>query len=1318
MPEKYRLRVVSLVSGAVDTTLADRSDVFIEVNDPASGTTVLQIRDDGVSISGNLTVNGTAYVAEGVAENDLSNVSDEDFFAKADQAGLAAKDLTNVVDADFLAKADQAGLAKKDLTNILDADFLAKGEQAGLADVDFANVANSDFLAKAQSSGVLPEQLYWGYQDFAAGGITSVNVTLTANQNGTNAFFDTTKLTGRAFIANADDLNKYVYTGTTQLFSSKVKVNAYSGAAITLSAVPHASYNCRVYYEILCQQPAANYQLPIAILSPTGADNIVNSLTTDNIAEGANNLYFTNTRGIGATLTGFASTPGSVTNTDSILSALQKIVGNVAALVTGVSSVFGRGGAVTAQSGDYTASQVTNTPAGTISDTNVQNAVNTIASRTAYFISAGQVNYVDLSRGNDSTGDGTEAKPFKTLAGLLASSPNLGTKQVIYLKGVGNTGGFSVTMPNTSTIYIVLDEKAELNSNLVMPVGCGGIYIIGGSITNNVINNSASSLYCLNNLKISGAITNNSSGYCEISNLNDGDAAAVSNTGSALFVVRYAKTLASANNSGAGTLSLFNIGSCLTPPAKSDGNLFVDTIQNIVQNASQQSVVSSGSNAGLLGINNCNFLQLFPSASKGKIHQTNTNASHTTILGSNYGLNRTGSTLNGVVQYSSQGYVLAGLLSQRPAAYTSASQHYIDETGKIYYSDGLNWSQVGATSAVWGNITGTLSNQTDLQTALNAKENTVAAGTSSQYYRGDKTFQTLNKAAVGLSNVDNTSDADKPISNATQIALNAKQNSLGISPSTSIAHQVVKIKSDGSGYDTGTNIPAYTTTQRDALSNVPTNHIIFNSTSKTFQRYTGSAWEDAGIPYTNSYVGTFTSANFAGGTLTIAAATHGLGASSNLFIRVLNASFVDVTSGVLISINDTTGDISIQVTIGLEFSGKVLVYKASNTPYLAEIPDNAITNAKLAQMPDATVKANRSGATANAVDYPCVQTATVNSVVARDANANFAGNRVVQKYLSQATSASGTLTLTNTAPETIILTGTATGYSVVLPDATTLEYLTSGLLLNRFTIINSSSQSVSVKNSAGTVLYTHAAGAILDLACTSTATAAGVWLKTNPSVITNTITYTSNATYNPSANLLYAIIEMVGGGGAGGTAPTTNSLQRSCSSGGGGGGYLKAYLTPVNIGTTKTVVVGQGGLGATPSPTAATDSTFGGNMLVAGAGPTGAIGVAGPNTTSSSGAGGTNSYTLPASQIILNVNGGRSGNSFCSSTPVFFAGAGGSSVLGSGAPSGMSNNDYSAFDGTGFGGGGRGSVNGLSTSARSGGSGSNGVVIITEYIRS
>ncbi|MDI6033977.1 hypothetical protein QLS91_12925, partial [Flavobacterium sp. LB2P84] len=64
-----------------------------------------------------------------------------------------------------------------------------------------------------------------------------------------------------------------------------------------------------------------------------------------------------------------------------------------------------------------------------------------------------------------------------------------------------------------------------------------------------------------------------------------------------------------------------------------------------------------------------------------------------------------------------------------------------------------------------------------IQTQLNTKQATITAGTTAQYWRGDKTFQTLDKVAVGLGNVDNTTDLNKPISTATQTALNGKQAS-------------------------------------------------------------------------------------------------------------------------------------------------------------------------------------------------------------------------------------------------------------------------------------------------------------------------------------------------------------------------------------------------------------------------------------------------------------------------------------------------------------------------------------------------------------
>jgi hypothetical protein len=55
-----------------------------------------------------------------------------------------------------------------------------------------------------------------------------------------------------------------------------------------------------------------------------------------------------------------------------------------------------------------------------------------------------------------------------------------------------------------------------------------------------------------------------------------------------------------------------------------------------------------------------------------------------------------------------------------------------------------------------------------------SREPSIAAGLSTQYWRGDKTWQTLDKGTIGLSNVDNISDVDKPISTLVQTELDLK----------------------------------------------------------------------------------------------------------------------------------------------------------------------------------------------------------------------------------------------------------------------------------------------------------------------------------------------------------------------------------------------------------------------------------------------------------------------------------------------------------------------------------------------------------------
>jgi hypothetical protein len=65
------------------------------------------------------------------------------------------------------------------------------------------------------------------------------------------------------------------------------------------------------------------------VSSINGQTGVVN-LGTGDLGESGGNLYFTATRAIGAALAGFTANAGTVAATDSILQALQKVVGNIA----------------------------------------------------------------------------------------------------------------------------------------------------------------------------------------------------------------------------------------------------------------------------------------------------------------------------------------------------------------------------------------------------------------------------------------------------------------------------------------------------------------------------------------------------------------------------------------------------------------------------------------------------------------------------------------------------------------------------------------------------------------------------------------------------------------------------------------------------------------------------------------------------------------------------------------------------------------------------------------------------------------------------
>ena len=118
---------------------------------------------------------------------------------------------------------------------------------------------------------------------------------------------------------------------------------------------------------------------------------------------------------------------------------------------------------------------------------------------------------------------------------------------------------------------------------------------------------------------------------------------------------------------------------------------------------------------------------------------------------------------------------------------------------------GFELATISGGSAAWGGITGTLSDQTDLNSALgfkaplasptftgtvsgitatmvglsnvtNIAQTSVTGLTGTQSVAAFKTGLSLVKADVGLGSVDNTSDAGKPVSTAQQTALDFKAN--------------------------------------------------------------------------------------------------------------------------------------------------------------------------------------------------------------------------------------------------------------------------------------------------------------------------------------------------------------------------------------------------------------------------------------------------------------------------------------------------------------------------------------------------------------
>jgi hypothetical protein len=162
------------------------------------------------------------------------------------------------------------------------------------------------------------------------------------------------------------------------------------------------------------------------------------------------------------------------------------------------------------------------------------------------------------------------------------------------------------------------------------------------------------------------------------------------------------------------------------------------------------------------------------------------------------------------VTYDAKGLVTAGADATTADIADSTNRRYVTDaqstvignTSGTNTGDNATNSQYSGLAAskqdtlVSGTNIKTINSTSLLGSGNVAVEPTITATTSADYYRGDKTFATLNKAAVGLGNVDNTSDANKPVSTATQTALDAKTNKLVVANRQTASYTLVLSDAD------------------------------------------------------------------------------------------------------------------------------------------------------------------------------------------------------------------------------------------------------------------------------------------------------------------------------------------------------------------------------------------------------------------------------------------------------------------------------------------------------------------------------------------
>jgi len=224
----------------------------------------------------------------------------------------------------------------------------------------------------------------------------------------------------------------------------------------------------------------------------------------------------------------------------------------------------------------------------------------------------------------------------------------------------------------------------------------------------------------------------------------------------------------------------------------------------------------------------------------------------------------------------------------------------------------------------------------------------------------------------------------------------------------------------------------------------------------------------------------------------------------------------------------------------------------------------------------------------------------------------------------------------------------------------------------------------------------------------------GVWASvTGTAVVVSQQIFTSGSgTYTPTAGTRYVWVRAVGGGG-GGSGCTSSTGNTNAGGGGGSGGYAELWESATSRAYSVGAAGGGGSGAAAGSNGGATTFGTAGAQISVGGGTGGTLGT--QSTTTVLAAGGAGGTATTGTLLIVGQKGdwGATNISFGASN----AANGGDSPLGMGGIGGMSNTNSSVNGGaaSGYGaGGGGGNCSGNAGSAN-GGTGTAGIIIVTEY---